>query len=249
MSFGEVAVGSIGEICNAVIDYKYLLNRGYSVKSSIQIVTARYQLNKLQYAVLYRCIHPDSEAYSIRGKIVSVENVEEAYLLIDGYNVLITVDSGVMGEPVFIGDDMLLRDIRKSYRKFKYDHESHGKLIDLILKYVVELKPRHVSIILDEQISYSGELASAFRDRIKEYNILGDAYTAKKTDTLLSEAVGDTVVASSDIVVVRKASRIFDLARYIIEKEKPESIVDIVNKCLKHTSYPIASRIFEENNK
>jgi len=236
MGSGEVAVESIGEICDAVIDYKYLLNRGYSVKSSIQIVTARYQLNKLQYAVLYRCIHPDSEAYSIRGKIVSVKDVEEAYLLIDGYNVLITVDSGIVGEPVFIGDDMLLRDIRKSYRKFKYDNEVHSKLIDLILKYVVELKPKHVSIILDEQISYSGELASAFRDKIKNYNILGDAYTTRKTDTALSGAIGDIVVASSDIVVVRRASKIFDLARYIIEREKPESIVDIVNQCLKHTA-------------
>jgi len=236
MGSGEVAVESIGEICDAVIDYKYLLNRGYSVKSSIQIVTARYQLNKLQYAVLYRCIHPDSEAYSIRGKIVSVKDVEEAYLLVDGYNVLITVDSGIVGEPVFIGDDMLLRDIRKSYRKFKYDNEVHSKLIDLILKYVVELKPKHVSIILDEQISYSGELASAFRDKIKNYNILGDAYTTRKTDTALSGAIGDIVVASSDIVVVRRASKIFDLARYIIEREKPESIVDIVNQCLKHTA-------------
>jgi hypothetical protein len=236
MGSGEVAVESIGEICDAVIDYKYLLNRGYSVKSSIQIVTARYQLNKLQYAVLYRCIHPDSEAYSIRGKIVSVKDVEEAYLLIDGYNVLITVDSGIVGEPVFIGDDMLLRDIRKSYRKFKYDNEVHSKLIDLILKYVVKLKPKHISIILDEQISYSGELASAFRDKIKNYNILGDAYTTRKTDTALSGAIGDIVVASSDIVVVRRASKIFDLARYIIEREKPESIVDIVNQCLKHTA-------------
>lgn len=236
MNFKEIdTVKNMEKLCNAIVDYKYLLNRGYSVKSSIQIVTARYQLNKLQYAILYRCIHPDSEAYSIRQKIVSIENVEGTYLLIDGYNVLITVDSGILGEPVFIGDDMLLRDIRKSYRKFEYNHEAHSKLIDLILKYIVKLKPKHILIILDEQISYSGKLASIFRAEIKNYNILGDACTARKTDTVLLGAIGDIVVASSDIVIVRKASKIFDLARYIIEGEKPESIVDIVNPCLKYT--------------
>ena len=237
MDFKEInTVKDMGKLCDAIADYKYLLNRGYSVKSSIQIVTARYQLNKLQYAILYRCIHPDSEAYSIRRKIVSVEDVEGAYLFIDGYNVLITVDSGVLGEPVFIGDDMLLRDIRKSYRKFEYQYEVHGKLIGLILKYIVKLKPKHILIILDKQISYSGELASIFRDEIKNYNILGDACTARKTDTALLGASGDIVVASSDIVIVRKAPKIFDLAKYIIEREKPESIVDIVNPCLKHTT-------------
>jgi len=220
-------------LCYAVIDYKYLLNRGYPQNASLQLVSNRYQLDNVHYSILYRCVHGDREAYNIRLKLVNASEVKGNSLLIDGFNVLITVESGILNEPLFIGDDGLLRDVRKSYRRFKFQREFHEGIVELIVRYISKLNPKDVTIVLDQQISFSGELARIFNEKVEKFNINGHSYTAKKTDVELLKYVKNCIIASSDIVIVKRANKIFDLSRYIVECEKPKAIIDLIKYCIR----------------
>ena len=94
------------EIREAYIDYKYLLNRNYSRKLALDIVTARYNLSKLERLLLYRCVHSNSEIENINSKISNQKEI-----IIDGYNIALTLISAMNGEEIYLCDDGFIRDL------------------------------------------------------------------------------------------------------------------------------------------
>lgn len=215
------------ELVEAAKDYKYLLNRGYPVKESLDLVVKRYFLNNIERMILYRCIHPSEMAKSIASRKVKAEEVYGQTLLIDGFNVLITVATAFNGGQVFLGDDGLLRDVSKSIRKFSFSVEKHLEKLKLIVKEACLLMPSNIIFFYDKQVSYSGEIASLTRSLGKEVKYKIDTIVSSRNDKTIIMYSERGIVSSSDIVILLKAKRIFDLAQYIIAKWKPRSIVDI----------------------
>ncbi|HIQ02825.1 MAG TPA: DUF434 domain-containing protein [Desulfurococcales archaeon] len=197
--------------------YLTLLNMGLTRETALKLVSQKYYLTKSELMVLYRCIHPTIESYYRRRKLIPPHEVRGKVLAVDGFNVIITLQSVIEGIPVCISSDGLLRDIMKSYRKFSYNPTVHNKIIETMVKYISILLPRKAVIVYDKQVSYSGVVASVTNSIIRKVHIEGQALVREKTDKTILE-VGE-VVASSDVVIVNKASKVFDLAYYIVLKE------------------------------
>ena len=225
-------IGDLKRFCDAIKDYRYLLDRGYSRESVLPLVASRYRLSDVERAILYRCVHPSAESDAIRGKIVESHAVKDSKLVIDGYNVMVTLETGLQGEPLFIGDDGIVRDVRKSYRKYSYNPEEARRTLGVIAEELERLMPRRVLIVYDSQVSWSGELASLTR-RILSGTYECDVVTAPKADRTIMEMSRDGITSTSDVVILKAVPKIFDLPAHVVGRRRPETIYKHVIECLK----------------
>ncbi|AKV75366.1 hypothetical protein MsedC_1667 [Metallosphaera sedula] len=182
------------QLREAILDYRYLLDRGYGSKPSLDLVTGRYGLNGEERLLLFRCIHPKKEVEMIKGKV----KLEEP-LILDGFNVGLSLVNAWDGEQLFLCDDNFVRDLglgrKKGDSRLVNALVSVGELlISLGLKF---------RIVLDSQVSMSGEIAGKLRR-------LGlDVSVVNRADKEIIASQGTSV--TSDFVILRESTKVFDL--------------------------------------
>src|ERR1043165_341306 len=91
-------------------DLRYLLGRGYPMRSALTLIGDHLQLFKRQRQFLFRCVTSIRQAEQIRAHAISPEHARGRVLLVDGYNVLITIETAIDGGPLVRCDDGFLRD-------------------------------------------------------------------------------------------------------------------------------------------
>ncbi len=220
----------------ASIDYRYLLDRGYSQRSSLDLVVSRYGLSRRQRSLLYRCVHSYSYASRTRGKIVSGSMIEGDLLIIDLLNTLTTILATYMGECVYLCDDGVVRDVEGSRGWVRFDEHLVG-LIDDIGSIITEYSPARVVGLIDRSVSWSGKILNLFLSSLGARGIDAEGKTCGKTDVeimgLLDKYRGTSVVSTSDIVIIERADRIIDLPQIAIERARPENIDKTIYNALK----------------
>jgi len=199
----------------AAEDFRYLLNRGYPRKPSLELIGNRYQLSSDQRHLLHRGVFSDADAKLRRMRKISIKEIRGKDLVIDGYNVLITIEAGLSGRPLILGDDGFIRDISGLSGNFKKT-ERTGEALQLILDIVKRVKPRQTLFLFDAPISMSGKLAQEVRFCLKKENLPGDAKAVKVPEKILIGFPG--VVATSDTAIIDQSKQVFDLAGEILKK-------------------------------
>jgi hypothetical protein len=191
------------------------VNRGYSKDSAIRFVSDHHQLRDEHRFVLTRMIVAAERALSRRAKAQSLETLSANEIFVDGYNVLITTESLLADYPVYLCDDGFLRDTRGIFRSYKISRLTSPAL-SLILDLLAQAKPVRVEVLLDQQMSRSGELAELVRCMMAERGLPGTARTARDVDHQLK--VAKAGVATSDGNVIDAAKRIYDLPSEIAKR-------------------------------
>jgi hypothetical protein len=128
---------------------------------------------------------------------------------------LITIEAGLSGRSLILGDDGFIRDISGlsgSYKKA----EPTEKAIRLMIDAIKILKPSQTLFFFDAPISRSGELAQEVRNHLKREEIPGDAMAVKVPEKILIEING--VIATSDTALIDQVPKVFDLAGHILKK-------------------------------
>lgn len=204
---------SPAKLLEASKDYRFLLHRGYKQQVALRIVGERYCLTEHERHILLRAVFPRRIARERILKKIPPSKVAEYTLAVDGYNVLITVESFLLGRLLLLADDGFIRDVAGVFRKYKMSEHTR-RALSLILSALKELKPKIVTFIFDQPISRSGELSALLRRCMEEYGIRGTARTSKSPDRELLESA--EVIATSDTVLIDAAEKVFDLAGYVI---------------------------------
>jgi len=197
----------------AAEDFRYLLNRGYSRKAALELVGNRYQITSDERHLLHRGIFADKDAISRRKKKIPIKEIKNKNLAIDGYNVIITIEAGLCGRPLVIGDDEFIRDISGISGNFKKTERTEQAL-RLIFDSIKKIKPHQTLFLFDAPISKSGKLAQEVRDRMRKENLSGDALAVRVPEKILIGFSG--VVATSDTAIIDQSKKVVDLAGYII---------------------------------
>ncbi len=197
-------------------DFRYLLDRGYPRRLSLELVGNRYQLTSDERHLLHRGIFPTRDSTSRRRKIVSAKEVRNQNLAIDGYNVLITIEAGLTGRPLILGDDGFVRDISGVSGRFKKTGTTE-KALQLIFDRLGWIKPRDTLFLFDAPISRSGALALEVRNGLKEKGLQGDAMAVNVPEKILIGFRG--MIASSDTAIIEQSQKVFDLAGDILRRE------------------------------
>lgn len=206
----------IASLRDAICDLRFLLNRGYNRDAALNLVANRHRLASRQRNFLLRAVFSGEEAKIGRRKItLEIKNKE---LIIDGYNVLITVETALKGEEAFLCDDGVVRDAAASYGKHRITNITE-KATALILESLAREQIKSALFVFDSQVSKSGELCKLVRKKIANMKIRGEAKAIKAVDYALVQSK-DKVVCSSDRAVIKKAKRVLDLPRLAIGEAK-----------------------------
>ena len=208
-----VRTANFNDLQKAAVDFRYLLNRGYPRKATLEIVGNRYGLTFDERHLLHRGVFSDADSESRRKKIVSIKAIRNKDLAIDGHNVLITVEAGLSGRPLILADDGFIRDISGLSGSFKKTITTE-KAFQVIVTFLKKWRPRHTLFLFDAPISKSGILAQELRALLKKEGLPGDAMAVKVPEKILIEFQG--VIATSDTAIIDRSERVIDLAGNII---------------------------------
>lgn len=212
----------------AAEDFLYLLDRNYPRSASLQLVGNRYNLDALHRQVLHRGLFARKQARERRERLVEIEGLVDVKLLVDGHNVLITVESGLGGRLLIAANDGVIRDVAGVSHRYRISILTH-QAIDTIFRVLQQYPPQETVFFLDAPIRQSGELAAALRSALKSYNLSGDAQALKVPEVQLIG--GEGIVASSDSAVLDKVQQGFDLAGTAI-KSLPQDVNLVDFTCL-----------------
>jgi hypothetical protein len=194
----------------AAKDIRFLLDRGYRRGGAIRFVADHYRLGKKERYILARTVFSTDTATERKRKKLSCSELKGKKLMIDGYNVLITLESILRGERTLKADDSFIRDIKGVFRNHSNDSFT-TEAVEKMLAFLSLSQVREVYVLLDSQLKNSGELASFIRKRMKELSIPGDAGTSKRVDYDLKSCNPSYVVATADGIIIDTVNNVIDL--------------------------------------
>jgi hypothetical protein len=225
-------------------DYKYLMERGFSEKSSLKLVGDRYRLTRIGRNALFRGVVEESKASARMAKIITPDEASGKPMGIDWYNVLITVESYLRGALVFLADDGMLRDSSAVHGSFRSSPLTQTAIKDII-ETVRTLAPGRVDAYLDSPIAHSAVMAEKLRECFaSELGVPSEAGLSRSADFPLKTY--DGIIASSDSVILDAAAKIFDLPRCILRFRY--SFTPLPLRSLDRLDPGGSGRLFESEN-
>jgi len=209
---------------SAAADFLYLLDHTYPRSASLQLVGNRHNLDGLHRQVLHRGVFSREASRKRRSRLLSPDRLVGARLLVDGHNVLITVESALAGRPLVAATDGAIRDVAGISHRYHISSVTR-EAIDSTLLLLQVCPPRETLFLLDAPIRQSGELAALLRTALQKLGLPGGAQTVKVPEADL--CAPHAVVATSDSAVLDRAEQAVDLAGAVIRSmRRPLRMID-----------------------
>ncbi|HUX12962.1 MAG TPA: DUF434 domain-containing protein [Spirochaetia bacterium] len=214
----------------ALGEYRYLLERGYPERGSIQLVGDRHRLSGEQRAILYRGASARSCAEARRDKIVPVSEIAGT-VYIDGYNIIYTVCNFRLGRPVFISDDGVVRDAGQAHKRVT--RTSLFEEASLALCAALSERELSAQVYLDRPVSGSARDSELINRLARESGSELACEIVPSADRALSAHSGLPVASSDSAVIDAHVGPVVDLARLILESRYDAQLVDLstIDQC------------------
>jgi len=215
---------------SAVTDFAWLLSRGYADNSALKLVGDRFNLTARQRLAVWRCSCADPALVHRRSARRMLEEIHGA-LGVDGYNLLITIESALSGGLILHGRDGCYRDLASVHGTYRKVAETIPAL-ELIMEYLAHRVPAGVDCYLDSPVSNSGRLKTLMAELLERRAGATPDHTTWNNelvgnpDTVLMSYAGPIV--TSDSVVLDGCTQWVNLAADIIDHRVPDAwIVDL----------------------
>lgn len=199
----------------AVTDMSHLLTRGYSERSSLQLVGNRYKLNSRQRKAVFRMSSSEMDVFVRQNKCCLKEDLRNTEVDIDGFNVLILLECALSGAFVFKCKDGTFRDISSVHGSYKRVIKTEEAII-LAGRVLNELGTNCVNWFLDAPVSNSGRLKKRIENIGKENGYKWTVRLENSPDYLLADS--GNIVISSDGWILNRCKSWFNLSALIIEE-------------------------------
>jgi hypothetical protein len=204
------------KIHSAANDARWLMNRGYSAESAITFTSNHYLLTSRQRMAIFRSILSDDNKIARKEKEIQAPGSE---VLIDGLNIIITLETALSNSLVLRGDDGVLRDVAGLHGTYRIIDKTE-KAIELILQTLSNLDVKRAYFILDKPVSNSGSLKQLILAISKNFNIDVEVELNMNPDQIF---VGKDNVISSDGPVLQRSSNWFNLNSMIVRDMIPDT--------------------------
>lgn len=209
----------------AVVDYSLLLSRGYAATSALKLVGDRFHLTSRQREAVRRSSCSDAAREARAKTRRELPRPAGERLGIDGYNVLITIESALSGGFIFQGRDGCHRDLASIHGTYRGVEET-DPAVTHIGRVLQEVHSGPVTWYFDAPVSNSGRLAARLRELAAQRSWDWRIEVVADPDRTLAES--GAVVASSDSWVLDHSMAWINLARVVIESRVPEaSVLDL----------------------
>ena len=206
------------KILSAANDARWLMNRGYSAESAITFTSNHYLLTSRQRMAIFRSILNDEDKTTRLKKEILKPGTE---VLIDGLNIIITLETALSHSLVLRGDDGVLRDVAGLHGTYRIIDKTE-KAIELILQTLSNLDVRNATFILDKPVSNSGSLKQLILEISRNFNLKVVVELDMNPDQIF---VDKENVISSDGPVILRSSSWFNLNSMIVRDMIPDTWV------------------------
>ena len=209
---------------SATADLAMLLTRGYAQKSALKLVGDRYDLTVRQRTAVWRSSCSDHALAHRRSTQIATEKIRGSQLGIDGYNLLITVESALSGGLVMIGRDGCYRDLASIHGTYRKVTETEPAL-HIIFDHLDRLAPSRIDWYLDRPVSNSGRLKALMAELLERRAGSADhsVTTVWNIELVNNPDQGlieyDGIIASSDSLVLDNCKQWSALATEIIDQQ------------------------------
>jgi hypothetical protein len=206
----------------AVKDLSFLLSRGYTASSSIKTVGDRYYLNERQRLAVRRASCTDNSAAERIKKQVPIEDINGRVLCIDGFNLIITIESAISNGIILECRDGCYRDIASIHGTYRRVEETIPAL-NIIEESLSLAGIKNVEIYLDTPVSNSGRLKNLIETAAENFSLGWKVKLFNNPDNELINS--DEIVATSDSNILDNVKSWANAARFIIDNYIKEAKV------------------------
>ncbi len=197
----------------AMEELAYLLSRGYADSAALQVVGNHHNLTQRQRTALQRCSCSDERLTRRRRSRQAPSRCRGGSIGIDGYNLLITVESALAGGVILIGRDGCYRDLASIHGTYRKVTETLPSL-RLIAGFLEGAGVRRVDWFLDRPVSNSGRLRQLMLGTLGGGVMDWNVEIVESPDRRLVEYGG--LVVTTDSWILDRCGRWVNLAGAII---------------------------------
>src|SRR6266850_174628 len=209
----------------AVGELSWLLTRDYSLKGALKLVGDRYTLTDRQRLAVARAACSDQSKERRAAALINVAEVPDEGLIVDGFNLIITIEAALSGGLLMLCRDGCIRDLSSVHGSYRAVDETETA-IQLIGEVLEILHPKSVDWVLDSPISNSGRLAQRIRELANEKEWNWTVETLFNPDAAILKSNG--VVISSDSHILDGTQRWLNFNRYLIGERLADSwLIDL----------------------
>jgi len=201
----------------ATAELAFLRERGYALPSALKLVGDRYQLRERQRVALTRATSEAQGAAARRARRLN-PGLLPRRVWVDGFNVLITLETALRGGVLLRGIDGALRDLSGIHGTYRLSDTTDAALAMLVTSLRAHgwgsLPQRW---LLDRPVSNSGRLAARLREWATREALPWSAEVVPDADPELARAAPECVVASSDAVVLDRCPAWVDFPAWSVD--------------------------------
>jgi hypothetical protein len=213
------------ELRAAMADLCWLLSRGYAPTSTRKLVGDRYRLSARQRTAVERCACSDADLAGRRSRQAPPETLAGRVLLVDGYNVLTTIEAALSGGVILPGRDGCYRDMASMHGSYRKVAET-GPALERIGQTVAALGVSACTWYLDRPVSNSGRLKRIIEEQAAAHGWSWQVELVANPDPVLAQS--DQIVATADSAVLDRCRAWFNLARETVVRHVPAaSVIDL----------------------
>jgi len=207
----------ISKLKLAVEDMRYLLTREYPEKAASELVGNRYRLKTRQIQALRGASASDSQLHNRRLKHVETLALKGRTVYLDGFNVLILLESLLSEAYIFEGLDGCIRDLSGVHGTYKRVNQTLIA-VELIAAFYQKNQIQKLVWIFDKPVSNSGRIKQIILEFAEQHQLNWEADLQFNPDKFLAES--SEIIISSDAWILDHCKEWFNLIGYLIREEK-----------------------------
>ncbi|WP_426477221.1 DUF434 domain-containing protein [Chryseobacterium sp. CBSDS_008] len=206
----------ITKLKQAVEDMHYLLSREYPEKAASELVGNRYRLKARQIQALRGASASAIQLQNRKLKRLEAPNLKGKTVYLDGFNVLILLESLLSEAYIFEGLDGCIRDLSGVHGTYKRVNQTI-RAVELVASFYQKNQIRQLVWIFDKPVSNSGRIKQIILEYAQQYQLNWEADLQYNPDKFLAESSG--LIISSDAWILDHCKEWFNLIAYLIGEE------------------------------
>lgn len=207
----------LNKLKSAVQDMQYLLSRGFAEKASSELIGNHYRLKTRQIQAVRGASASENQIQNRKSKQLTISDLNNKTVYLDGFNILILLESLLSKAYIFEGVDGCFRDLSGVFGTYKRVNQTFAS-IEWVATFFKKAKVEKLIWVFDKPVSNSGRIKQMILDFAKENHLNWEVELEFNPDKFLVENAEITV--SSDAWILDHCRNWFNLLGYLIDEEK-----------------------------
>lgn len=207
----------LNKLKSAIQDMQYLLSRGFAEKASSELVGNHYRLKTRQIQAIRGASASENQIQNRKSKQLTISDLNNKTVYLDGFNILILLESLLSEAYIFEGVDGCFRDLSGVFGTYKRVNQTFAS-IELVATFFKKYKAEKLVWVFDKPVSNSGRIKQIILDFAKENHLNWEVELEFNPDKFLVEK--KEIIVSSDAWILDHCKNWFNLVGYLIKEEK-----------------------------